>query len=78
MLRLGPQSKRDEAIYNKLVSVSVLCRGNNRFVSKQTCQKSEANFKFQAWTSFLDDGRQARNQSYAGLRIPKPSLRKTK
>ena len=39
MLRLGAQSKRDEAIYKKLVSVSVLCRGKNRFASKQNLSK---------------------------------------
>ena len=33
MLRLGAQSKRDEAIYNKLVCVSALCRGKDRFAS---------------------------------------------
>ena len=39
MLRLGAQSKRDEAIYNKLVCVSVLCRGKDRFASKQNLSK---------------------------------------
>ena len=37
--RLGAQSKRDEPIYKKLVCVSALCRGKDRFASKQNLSK---------------------------------------
>ena len=39
MLRLGAQSKRDEPIYDKLASVSVLSWGKKRFAWKQNLLK---------------------------------------